>query len=186
MKAAQTFPILVTALVALLLPSGAFAKSKKTDDPSTRLQLTINIVTPDPLEGQKAAEQLALIVNDIFHVKGYTGKIEHIYRQKLKQNEPVLDLQVSRWRIDQVGSPEIVFTASLNTRSALIQLGEFNVSDPAWNSGVTGRGGSEETRRVAERALRQLADKIREQGALEGFPPPKDKDARRAEPLRDR
>lgn len=155
--------ILISLIVAsgLLASAGTLsAQTQSPDRPSLQVEVSLP-ASSDILHERDVAEALTARVRDVFQRRGYEGKVHEMLRgDSTETGEPVLAINLIRWRMDRAGFVECSFTAGVRQADGtVVPLGVFTASEVAMG---TGRWGLSDTfERAAEHAADQLWTKLR-------------------------
>jgi hypothetical protein len=169
--------ILTVALVATLSvhTPAARAAEKNTSAKSARAELPQLQVTVDvppnwrPFLSDDLAEAFASHLTEVFHRRGYTGKIHFLDHEDPLAGVPVLAVRLINWRIGHADSAECNFTASLTAAGQEQDLGIFEHTNLILNQNQGRRGFADALGEVADGALGNLSAKVAQAGLLRGF-----------------
>lgn len=161
----------LSVALAGLMTAADHSQAGSAPEPSASLQLIIDVSGQrNRSAAREAGETFASHVAQVFRREGYTGKISHIPREKAASQATTLVIHVTRWRIDRFGGPECHFAAALFQNETRIDLGEFSAAEMPLGAKDIARM----LRWAAERPLRELVQKIRDNNLLADFAPKKD------------
>lgn len=116
------------------------------------------------------ADAFASRVADVFRRQGFTGEVRFIPADESDRGRPVLAIRLIRWRLGRADGAECTFTATIQSGGKEENLGTFEQTRLAWNSGPSRRGLAEALGEAADGALRNLAGKLAQGGSMPGFP----------------
>lgn len=170
--------ILSVAIVAALSVSGpriravekenATAKPAKAELP--QLQLSVD-VPPHwrPFLSDDLAEAFAGRLSDVFRRRGYAGEVQFLDRDDPRPDAPLLAIRLINWRIGRTDNAECTFTATLKNGDQEHDLGIFENTSLVWNNSMGRWGLADALGDVADRAIRDLSDKLSKDSLLPGF-----------------
>ncbi len=155
--------ISLIGISGLLTSAGTLAaqtQSGTEERPSLQVEVSLP-ASGDILHERDVSEALTARVRDVFQRRGYEGKVEEMLRgDSTKSGEPVLAINLIRWRMDRAGFVECSFTAGVRQADGtVVPLGVFTASEVTMGTGHWGL--SDTFERAAEGAADQLWTKLR-------------------------
>ncbi|MEO6995110.1 MAG: hypothetical protein ABI273_16000 [Lacunisphaera sp.] len=147
------------------------AKPAKVELP----QLQLAVTAPRqwrPFLSNDLAEAFASRLAEIFRRDGYRGEITFLDDGAAKSPAPVLDVELTNWRIKPTERAECIFSATLRSDGRAHHLGVFENDRLVWNDRSGRWGVAEALSDAADGALRNLSGKLGELGTLNGVPLP--------------
>jgi len=170
--------ILTVAMVAALSVSvprfRAEEKQKLTKSAKAELpQLQLVVTVPPhwrPFLSNDLAEAFSTRLAEVFRRTGYTGEIRFLDEERAAAAAPLLAVELINWRINRTDRAVCTFTASLKSDNREHTLGTFENDLLVWNDRFGRWGLANALGNAADRALRDLSDKLNSLGVLSGFP----------------
>jgi hypothetical protein len=151
-------------LVLCGLSAATLARAANEGAVATRpppvLQVQVN-VPPSwrPMFEDRITEAFVSNLSDVFHRQGFQGEIKEV--RSFEEPSPgscLLTINLTEWRVNQIGNIDCTFTANLQTERATRHLGVFSGMSFRWMSGPGRFGLADSFEQAAEDAIRQLYD----------------------------
>jgi len=169
--------LLTVAIVAALSVGGPRVRAVEKETTSKpakaelpHLQLSVD-VPPHwrPFLSDDLAEAFASRLSDVFRRRGYGGEVEFLDHEEPKPGVPALAIRLINWRIGRTDNAECTFTATLKNGKDEHYLGVFENTSLVWNNHLGRWGLADALGDVADRAIRDLSDKLSKDSLLPGF-----------------
>ncbi|HYC70418.1 MAG TPA: hypothetical protein VEB66_04370 [Opitutaceae bacterium] len=179
MRPITSFHRLAAATAAFLAahyPAGAAAPREAKPAGDAALQVIVDVPPAwSPFLEDDVAEAFAYRLQETFRRQGFVGSVAHVHRlDEPVAQVPVIEIQLTEWRIDRAGQALCSFNALLRTPQGEKRLGRVTDSAIFWPSSG-GRWGiqrrleaSDALEDAAERALRDLYERVAKSDLLPG------------------
>ena len=169
--------LLGAAFLALSPLSTRAADPKAAVQPTPDLQVVMDVPpTWRPFLDDDIAETFVARIQTVFKQRGYPGLIRQVERSGTPlPGIPVLEVRLIEWRIGRTSNAECTFSAVLKTPTAEKSLGLVANTAIFWPSSGghwrlgRGRDAANALDDAAERAIRELYQRVAETGLVPGL-----------------
>ena len=179
MKTSARILAVMVLFCAAIFAANATSRAADTKKPAPPPDLQFYVDVPPtwrPFLDDDIAEAFASRVEYVFKQRGYAGLMAFVQRNdEPKPKLPVLEVRLLEWRISRTGNAECTFSATLKNAAAEKSLGLVANTAIFWptRGGHWGMGRSFEAANAldsaAERALRELYQRVAETGLIPGL-----------------